>query len=164
VERRKGGVGRHPVGAGVPGLEDRPGGRGGTGEPALASLSVGEGRLEELPHDTEGELALELAAARREHPHVVLLRGPPELRQQATLPDASRTLNQRQPPTPAGGLLKHGTKRFELGVSFQKQLGGASVAHHRDIVGTLAPRTTGTERFRRRFARSAKLAGPRSRR
>ena len=194
VERREGGVGDHPVGARVRGLEDRPRGRGGAGQPALASLPVGERRLEELPHDPERELALELAATRGEHPHVVLLRRPPKLREQPALTDARRTLHQREPAAPARGVLEHGTERLELAVSFQKQLGGASVAHLADIVGgdrvdTPPLRTVigrrlyhasqdeppacrtpssllGPELLRpsRAAARSAKLAGPRSRR
>jgi hypothetical protein len=178
MERREGGVGNHPVGARVRGLEDRPGGRGGAGQPALASLTVRERWLEELPHDPERELALELAATRGEHPHVVLLRRPPKLRQQPALPNARRTLHQGQPATPARGVLKHGTERLELAVSFQKQLGGASVAHHagnrRDEAdgspgggssrnGTNSPGRV-EPRSRRRLARSAKLAGVRSRR
>jgi len=131
VQGRERGVGRHAVCLGVRRVEDRPRRGGGAREPALAHLPVRERGLEELPHHPERELALELAAASGEHPHVVLPRGPPQLREQPALSNPGRALHQRQPATAALRALEHGTERVELAVWFEEQFGWAGVAHRR---------------------------------
>ena len=80
VQRREGRIRGQPVALRVRGLEDRACRRRRAGQPALASLAVRERRLEQLAHDAERKLALELAATRGEDAHVVLLRRDPQLR------------------------------------------------------------------------------------
>jgi hypothetical protein len=53
---------------------------------------------------------VELAAARGEHAHVLILSGPPQFREQPALPNAGRTLDKSEPTTPTRGILKRRPK------------------------------------------------------
>jgi hypothetical protein len=129
VESGEGGVGAEAVGAELGRLEDRAGGSGGPVEPALACLGIRERRLEELAHDAEGELALELAAARGEHAHVLHLGGRAQLGEQPALPDPGRTLDQREPAVAVRGVIERSAKRFKLAVALEEQLCPSRVGH-----------------------------------
>jgi hypothetical protein len=129
VEGGDGGVGSGGLGAELGSLEDRPRGRGGAVEPALAGVVVVEGGLEQLTDDAEGELALELAPARGEHPDVLLRGRGAELGEQPALPDPGGTLDQREPPLAAHGLGQRGTKRLKLAVTLEEQLCPARLVH-----------------------------------
>ena len=59
-----------------------------------------QGRLEQLAHDAEGELALELGAAGGEHLHPAGLGAAPGGGEQRGLADAGRALNDHQAPGP----------------------------------------------------------------
>jgi hypothetical protein len=134
VERRERRVRAHPVALRARGVEDRARRSGRAGQPALARLPVHEWRLEQLAHDAEGKLALELAGARRQHAHVLLLGGGPQLGEQPALPDPGRSLDQSQAASAARRVPQHGAERFELAVAFEEQLAGRGVAHLADIV------------------------------
>jgi hypothetical protein len=59
-----------------------------------------------LADDAEGEISLELAATRREHPRVVRFGQVLELSEQARLADAGLTLDKQQAPAPASRVLE----------------------------------------------------------
>jgi hypothetical protein len=60
---------------------------GGTGKEAGAGVVGDEHRLEELTHDAERKLALELAAARRERPRARFARATARLGEKPALAD-----------------------------------------------------------------------------
>ena len=109
--------------------EDRLGGGGGAGEPALADLLVAQRRLEQLAHDAERELPLELAAARGEHPEALLLGRRAELGEEPALPDAGGALDEREPALAIGGLGERGAQRLELAIALEEQLCPCGVWH-----------------------------------
>ena len=109
--------------------EDRLSGGGGPGQPARPDLLVAQGRLEQLAHDPERELPLELAAARGEHPEALLLGRRPELGEEPALPDAGGALDQREPALAIDGLGQRGAQRLELAIALEEQLCPSGVRH-----------------------------------
>jgi hypothetical protein len=64
-------------------------------EGAVVAVGSGHRALEELAHDPEGEIALELAAPCGEHAHGALGR-PAQAREQPALADAGRSLDDQE--------------------------------------------------------------------
>ena len=74
--------------------EHRRGGRRGAAQQLLAA---GDDALEQLAHDAERELALELGAAGAEHERAAVGRPPARLGEQRALADPGRTLDEHGP-------------------------------------------------------------------
>jgi hypothetical protein len=129
VKGGEGGVGRHARRVGNGCTEDRLGGRGGAGQPALVDALVAQGRLEQLAHHPERELPLELAPARREHPEPVLLGSRAELGEEPALADPGRTLDEREPALAIGRVRERGPKRLELAIALEERLCPSCVRH-----------------------------------
>src|SRR5215831_2048043 len=85
-----------------------------------------EQRLEQLPDDPVGELALELAAAGREHPHPRRAGNRARLGQQARLADAGSALDDDEPPAAAPRGIGQGPQRRDLDLALQQQAGGSA--------------------------------------
>ena len=113
--------GRRPV---VRGGEDdaRGGGR------ARERVRVGDDGLEQLAHDAERELALELAGAGVEHERVLGARAAPELRQQPRLADPGRALDQDRAPLALRRLLEQRVEQGDLAVALDQRGGGLRLA------------------------------------
>ena len=103
-------------------VEERLGERGRAREQlgAHARRRGREQRLEQLPDDAEGELALELAAARGEHAHVVAERCA-RLGQQARLADAGAALDHDQRAVAGARPLGEREDRRELAVALEER-------------------------------------------
>ena len=101
--------------AGVGRTEHGRGGRGRPGERGGIDLA-----LEELAHDAEAELALQLAGAGGEDGELARRRGA-QAGEQARLPDPGRTLDQQQAPAPGDGIADGGVEHRELGVALQQR-------------------------------------------
>ncbi len=104
-------------------LEDGSGGGGGAGQRGLALLGVPQRELEELAHDAEGELPLELRppAGEDERPAGGGLAA--HLGEQAGLADPGRAVDQQHAAVAAE---RGGGRAFELGdlaVAFDQILG-----------------------------------------
>jgi hypothetical protein len=83
--------------------------------PARAHRDLG---LEQLAHDAERELALELRRARGEHAQLGALA---QAGEQARLADAGRTLDQHQPPAAGGRVPDEVVERGDLPVTVQQR-------------------------------------------
>jgi len=99
-------------------LEDRPRRRRGVDQQALARGGLGERRLEQLPHDAERELALEVAAVRGQHRHALGPRVSAQLGDEAALPDPGRTLDQHKPRRLP--VAQHPVERGQLPIALQQ--------------------------------------------
>lgn len=102
-------------------LEERPCGRGGAAEQRVVVLRRRHHRLEELAHDAERELALELSATRGQHEKARLLRSPARLRHQPRLPDSGWSLDEHEPPLAGGRLLDQFVERRQLALSLEQR-------------------------------------------
>src|SRR5262249_33604981 len=96
-------------------LEDRPG--QGTGA-AQQRLALARGALEQLAHDAERDLALELPAARGEYAHTVRRRS--RGAEQPRLADAGRPVDHRDGSVTGAGLGEQGFEQGGLGLAFEQ--------------------------------------------
>jgi hypothetical protein len=103
--------------------EHRGSRRGGIRQQGRAPPRRRQLGLEELPHDAEWEVALELAAARRQHAHPVL-GAATRLSQQPALADPRGTLDNDQAAVPAHGPLDEGIELLQLAIAFEQSLQG----------------------------------------
>ena len=69
----------------------------GSGQPPRAVGGTGQQRIEQLPHDAEGQLALEVAPAGGEHAEAGRLGRFASGAQQPALPDPRRSLDKSEP-------------------------------------------------------------------
>ncbi len=119
-------VRRALVRAGRAGLRLEPeqlGGQGGAAlqqPPALGGVRGAHARLEELARDAEGELALELPAARGEHLEPALLGAGAGGREQRRLPEPGRRLDEHQPSVPGGGGAQRRFDDLDLGIPLEQ--------------------------------------------
>jgi hypothetical protein len=88
--------------AAVDGFEDRPRRGSGAFERPCPLRRVDDGGLEQLAHDAERKLSLELTVAGREHAQSGLRRVASRLGDEARLADARGALHEREPRDPAG--------------------------------------------------------------
>jgi hypothetical protein len=107
---------------GTRGVEHRSCEGGGAGQPCLALGRRGarQCRLEQLAHDAEGELLLELASARAQDAQAGASGEPAGLRHQRGLPDARRSLDHEDLPQAAGARTDPLGDRAEIGVAAQQ--------------------------------------------
>ena len=103
------------VAAGV--AAERRGGRRGR---ALERTRGRELALEELAYDAVGELALELAHARREHAQAGAGGALAQVGQQPRLADPRRPLDQHEAALPGGRGGDHPVERGQLGVALEE--------------------------------------------
>jgi hypothetical protein len=139
VKRREGGVVKLvAVSAGH--AEDRSGAGGRAGQQLVATVRRHK-PLEQLPDDTEREVALELAAACREDGPTVVGGPRTELREQPRLADARLALDQDRAPRTQPRVRQQRRERAELRVALEQVRSG-----HRGIVcaagGTPPPSST----------------------
>jgi len=92
------------------------------GEQARPLVSGGgrQRRLEELAHDGEREVALELGPARGQRPQAGRSRQRARRLQQAGLPHPGRSLDKHEPPATVGGGLDGRAQLGQLGVALQQ--------------------------------------------
>jgi hypothetical protein len=102
-------------------LEDRSRGAGRAAQPRVVRLPIHECRLEQLAHDPEGELALELAALRHQHAHPGRLGTVAKLGQQPALPDSRLPLDQRQPAVAVLGAAQQALELLHLTGAFEER-------------------------------------------
>jgi hypothetical protein len=101
--------------------------RGRPGEQLRAELRRNrrEQRLEQLPDDPVGELALKLAAAGRKYAHPRRVGNRAPLGDQARLAEAGSALDDDKPPTAAPSRLSQRPQSRNLDLTLQKQAGSA---------------------------------------
>ena len=99
-------------------VEDRARRSGSSGEEDV--LAPDEHRLDQLTHDAEGELPLELAAPGTQDPQAGGIGAALRLAQQAGLPDASGALDQADTSGAAGRRVDELLERRELVLAFQQ--------------------------------------------
>ena len=124
VQHREGDAGRIAVVfVQLAGLEER---RCALGRPVEQLLAYRrcrrrEQRLEELAHDAEGEVLLELSAARGQHRETCARGRRAGLGDEARLADAGAALDRDEPSGAAGGSLGVGLHRGELRLPFEQR-------------------------------------------
>jgi hypothetical protein len=89
--------------------------------PPIALLVIDEERLEQLPHDAERKLTLEIAHPRREHATAAGRRSLPDMSEQPAIPDASRTFDEDEHGFAGQSGLEVPAKQLELLVSLQQR-------------------------------------------
>ena len=94
-----------------------PAGRAGEQALALGRRLLGHRPLEQLAHDSVGEVALELAAAGAQRQEVALVGQAARLGQEAGLPDARRALHHDQVAVAGRGPFNGGPEVLELGLA-----------------------------------------------
>jgi hypothetical protein len=107
--------------------------RGGSGcameEPRSAlAVRAGEERLEQLAHDAERELTIQLGRARRQDDHPPLRRLRSRCLEQPRLADSGRALDEREPPSPGTCFIDHAAELGQLALALVQD-GGPSVRH-----------------------------------
>ena len=102
-------------------LEDRQRGCGGAGEEALALTRLDQQRLEELPHEPERQLPLEIGAVRGDHPCAAACRPLPQRRDEAALADPRRPLDHHDPRVAATVRPKQPLERAELLLALERR-------------------------------------------
>ena len=90
-------------------------------QPPVALLAIGEERLEELPHDAERELPLEVAPPCRQHPVAAGGRPLPGVGEQLALPDPRRALDEGERGFAGQSAFKERDERLELVVPLQQR-------------------------------------------
>ena len=106
-----------------------------------------EQRLEELAHDAERELPLELAAARRQHAEPRGLRDRPRLGEQAGLADPGAALDRCEPPVPVARGVEERAQRGDVGLALEERRGRAAPGRRgRRVAGTRARQVAELER------------------
>ena len=152
VEDREGALcGRVPRTAGLRGSEERLYQRGRPREqlPAEIRRDGREQRLEQLPDDPVRKLALELAAAGREHSHPRRAGNRARLGEQAGLADAGTSLDDDESSTALPGRVGQCLQGRDLGFALQEQAGGLARGndtrqrHHGPIRRTLRTNSLG---------------------
>ena len=83
-------------------------------------LAAADHVLEQLPHDPEGQLLLEFAAARGEHVHAGLGRLAPGLGDQPRLPDARGAFDHEQARAAGGGVFGQRAERRQLALALEQ--------------------------------------------
>ena len=104
-------------------LEDR-GAQGGGPVHQLVAAGTGHARLEELPHDAERELALELGAARAQHAHAALAGLAAGRDQQLGLPDAARPFHDERRAGTGTGRLEPLADLIQLALALEQACRG----------------------------------------
>ena len=94
--------------------------RRGSAQQLAVGLRHGDQRLEELTHDSERELPLELAASGGEHTEPGFRAQPAGLRDQPRLADPRRPFDDAQPAGAARSALNEGFQRLELTVPLEQ--------------------------------------------
>jgi hypothetical protein len=129
---------RRALASGRP-LEHARGRGGGAAEEQVAALGIERLGLEELPDGAEGEVALELAAARAQAGHA--LGGPlAGLPQQPALPDAGRPFDEQDAPAPVLHLVERALERRDLPLAVEERL------HRRPILWAYRRSRPGTDK------------------
>ena len=102
--------------------DDRPGVGGGAGEQRRERLGteLADHRLEELSHDAIGEVALERAAARLQHPHAAAARQAADTPQQRRLADPARALDEQHAAVALADPRHRHLQQRQLRVPFQQ--------------------------------------------
>ena len=95
---------------------------GRAGERLRAARRIGHGRLEQLAHDAEAELALELRRAGGQHEQLVARTGA-QVGEQARLADPGRAADHEQPPAPRRRVGDRGVERRDLGLALDQRHG-----------------------------------------
>lgn len=98
--------------------EHGPGAAGRSLEHRPVAVGLCHGPLQELTHDAERELPLQLAAAGRQDPQRAL-GGAAQPRQQAALADPGRPLDDQQPAAAAPGGIDQRVQRRELALALE---------------------------------------------
>src|SRR4029079_9287332 len=98
----------------------------GAGQPPRPVIGVDEDGIEQLSHDAERQLALEVASARGEHAETGVLRCVASRGEQAGLPDPGRSLDQRQAAPPLERALDQIPENTELTVALEQLPGQRS--------------------------------------
>ena len=111
-------------------LEHGPGGGRGSGQRRLALLGPPQRELEELSHDAEGELALELGAAGGQHERPAGGDVATHLGQQPGLADPRRAVDQQHAAVAAERGVGRALELGDLAVPFDQVVG---LGHGRDI-------------------------------
>src|SRR5262249_22827724 len=89
--------------------------------PAFGLVQSAHRRPEELAHQTERELALELGAAAGEDLHSGPFGSLRRFLQQPALPDARLALDDDQPPVTASGVRESGLELIQLPIALQER-------------------------------------------
>ena len=108
--------------------EDRGRRRRRAGQRALGARPVGDHGLEQLPHDAERELALELRPAARQHQRAVPGGPSPGVGEQRALADPGRTLDQHGAALAAGRGLDERDERGHFPLALDQLGRGGHVA------------------------------------
>ena len=98
------------VSRGCAGKPEQAGRHAGGGLQQIGPLELrclGQRRLEKLPHDTEGEIALQLRPPRPQHAHAAVCRLGPRRSEQRSLADPGRPLDHRERALARAGRGKH---------------------------------------------------------
>ena len=94
--------------------------RGSPGQSSRTDGVVHEMRLEQLSHDAEGEVPLELAAASGEDEQLARRRAPAGLREEPGLADPRGTLDQDQSRVARGRGRDRPVERFQLALALEQ--------------------------------------------
>ena len=88
-------------------------------------------RLEELTHDSEGEIALQLRSPRTKHAHAALRSGRPRGPEQRRLADPGRPFDYQEPAAPCAGLGKRRLDLRQFLAPLEQRFRGRGTAHRR---------------------------------
>jgi len=119
---------------------------------------VGERRLEQLAHDDERELALELRSAPTQHVHPLALRGGGRGRQHRGLADPGRSLHHQQRPETVARAGQRLLDPGQLVVAFEQRTDLGCRRHVRSLCGRAPKGQGGEERYSPACAASSTAA------
>jgi hypothetical protein len=98
---------------------------------ALELRCLGQRRLEKLTHDSKGEIALQLSPPRPQHAHSALCSRGPRRREQRSLADPGRPLDDHERALARAGRGKHRLDPRQLLAPFEELSGGDGRFHIR---------------------------------
>ena len=87
---------------------------------ALVRIRAGHAWLEQLTHDPETEIALQLAAAPMQHAEAHAGRDRARLLEQARLADPRRSLDHRRPPLAGAGIRQQRPQHGQVALALQQ--------------------------------------------
>jgi hypothetical protein len=116
----------------------------GTKEELVGVVHAAQDRLEQLAHDAECELALQLRAPRAQHLHPRRLGDRPGVGQQGGLAHARRTLDHDERPATVPGPLERRADAGEIVLALQQQAGLHPDAHTATIARAARPAEDGS--------------------
>ena len=128
IDARRG----RPLRNGYAGQPQQAGRHAGSALQQIGTLELrclGQRRLEELTHDSEGEIALQLGPPRPQHAHSAVCCRRPRRREQRRLADAGRPLDHHEPAAARASLGQRRLDPRQLFAPIEELPGGRGLCH-----------------------------------